>query len=96
MQPMNFNVNIPVSFFKEGDAYVAYCPILDLSTSASTFEKVKERFGEVVEVFFEELVDMGTLDDVLASLGWTKIQSKWTPPFQVGHDLQRVTVPLSA
>lgn len=96
MKQVKFSANIPVSFFKEGDAYIAYCPILDLSTSASTFEKVKERFSEVVEVFFEELVDMGTLDEVLANLGWTKIQRHWTPPFSVGHDLQRVTIPLSA
>ena len=93
---MNFNVSIPVSFFKEGNAYIAYCPVLDLSTSASTFEKVKKRFEQVVDVFFEELVDMGTLDDVLANLGWTKTQSKWTPPFDVGHGLQRVSLPLSA
>jgi predicted RNase H-like HicB family nuclease len=96
MKQVKFSANIPVSFFKEGDAYIAYCPILDLSTSASTFKKVKERFSEVIEVFFEELVDMGTLDEVLANLGWTKVQHHWTPPFSVGHDLQRVTIPLSA
>ena len=96
MKQVKFSANIPVSFFKEGNAYIAYCPILDLSTSASTFEKVKERFSEAVEVFFEELVDMGTLDEVLANLGWTKVQRHWIPPFSVGHDLQRVTIPLSA
>lgn len=76
--------------------YIAHCPILDLSTSASSFKKVKERFSEVVEVFFEELMDMGTLDEVLANLGWTKVQQHWTPPFSVGHDLQSVSIPLSA
>ncbi len=96
MKRVTFSANIPVSFFKEGDAYIAYCPILDLSTSAATYEKVKERFSQVVEVFFEELVDMGTLDDVLANLGWTKTQRHWTPPFSVGHDLHSVTIPLSA
>ena len=96
MKQVKFSANIPVSFFKESDAYIAYCPILDLSTSASTFKKVKERFSEAVEVFFEELVDMGTLDEVLANLGWTKVQRHWTPPFSVGHDLQNVTIPLSA
>ena len=96
MKQVTFPANIPVSFFKEGDAYIAYCPILDLSTSASTFEKVKERFSEVIEVFFEELVDMGTLDEVLANLGWTKVRQRWTPPFSVGHDLQSVAIPLSA
>lgn len=96
MKQVKFSANIPVSFFKEGNAYIAYCPVLDLSTSASTFEKVKKRFSEAVEIFFEELVDMGTLDEVLANFGWTKVQRQWNPPFVVGHDLQNVTIPLSA
>lgn len=96
MKQVKFSANIPVSFFKEGDTYIAYCPILDLSTSAATFEKVKKRFSEVIEIFFEELVAMGTLDEVLSNLGWTKVQQQWTPPFSVGHDLQKVSIPLSA
>lgn len=96
MKHVTFSANIPVSFFKEGDAYIAYCPVLDLSTSASTFEKVKGRFSQVVEIFFEELVDMGTLDNVLGNLGWTKTSHQWIPPFSVGHDIQNITVPLSA
>lgn len=96
MKQINLTANIPISFFKESDAYIAYCPVLDLSTSADTFEKVKKRFNEIVEIFFEELVEMGTLNEVLAGLGWTKVQSKWMPPFPLGHDLQNITVPISA
>lgn len=96
MKQVSFSTNIPVSFFKEGDTYIAHCPLLDLSTSAATFHKVQERFSEVVEIFFEELMEMGTLDEVLANLGWTKVQHQWTPPFSVGHSLQSITIPLSA
>lgn len=70
MANIKINSNIPVDILKEGDTYVAYSTALDLSTYAPTYEKVKERFNEAVEIFFEELVDMGTLDDVLTSFGW--------------------------
>ncbi len=92
MKQVTFSANIPVSFFKEGDAYIAYCPILDLSTSASTFEKVKGRFSEAVEIFFEELVDMGTLDDVLANLGWTKIAHHFFGLLAAPSNVQRAII----
>lgn len=96
MKQVKFDVNLPVTIFKEGDTFIAHTPVLDLSTSAGTFEQAQKRFVEAVEIFFEELVDMGTLDEVLSSLGWQKNQSKWTPPLQVFNDIQRVSVPLSA
>ena len=50
-------VSLPVSIFREGNFFVAYSPILDLSTSARTYEKVMERFEEVVNIFFQELLE---------------------------------------
>ena len=96
MKQINFSVNIPVIFIKESKFYIAHSPVLDLSTSADTFEKAQKRFPEVVKIFFEELVEMGTLEEVLTGLGWEKVKSKWTPPVQIGHDIQNISVPLSA
>ena len=61
-----FEVSLPVSILKEGKYFIAYTPALDLSTSGKTFAEVKERFGEVVQIFFEELLEKGTLEEVLA------------------------------
>jgi predicted RNase H-like HicB family nuclease len=54
-------VNLPVSFLKEGNKFVAYTPVLDISTSGKTFKEAQKRFSELVEIFFEELIEMGTL-----------------------------------
>jgi len=81
-------VNLPVTIFKEGKSYVAYSPALDLSTSASTYKKAQNRFSEIVGIFFEELSEMGTLDVVLASLGWQKIKSNWQPPVVISNYMQ--------
>jgi predicted RNase H-like HicB family nuclease len=87
------NISIPVTIFKEGKAFVAYSPVLDLSTSAKTFAGVKKRFREVVELFFEELVEAGTFDEVLTDLGWQKVQRTWSPPMQVAHEMTNVVIP---
>ena len=66
--------------FREGKHFIAYSPALDLSTSAQSYEEVKNRFNEVLKVFFEELVSKGTIEEVLRSLGWQKIRDRWQPP----------------
>jgi len=90
------NLKIPVSIFREGKTYVAYSPVLDLSTSGRSFKIVQRRFDEVVQIFFEELLERGTIDEVLTGLGWRRVQRRWAPPMQVSHELADITVPLRA
>lgn len=54
---MNFDFSLPVTILKEGKYFVAYTPALDLSTSAESFDEVKKRFGEVVHIFLNELIE---------------------------------------
>lgn len=67
---------------------MAYSPALDLSTSAPTYKKAQARFLEIVEIFLEELGEMGTLDVVLKNLGWQKIKSNWQPPVVISNYMQ--------
>lgn len=83
---VKFNLQLPVSVFKEGKYYVAYTPALDLSTSGKSYEEVKKRFNEVVNIFFDELVKKGTLNEVLKNLGWQKVKRQWAPPSLISHE----------
>ena len=85
---INLNLQLPVSVFKEGKHFIAYTPVLDLSTSGKNYEEVKKRFKESVNSFFEGWVKKGTLDEVLESLGWQKIKKRWSPPFLVSQESQ--------
>lgn len=85
---------VPVTIFKEGKAFIAYSPVLDLSTSAKSFGVVKRRFEEAVQIFFEELVGQETLDDVLTNLGWSRIDKNWTPPLPISHETTTISIPL--
>ena len=83
-----------MSILREKNRYIAYTTALDLSTSGRTYQEAKRRFGEAVNIFFEELEKMGTLDEVLQNLGWRKMQKQWQPPVVVSHESEIVRVPV--
>jgi hypothetical protein len=93
---MTFTVNIPVIFMREGKHIVAFSPALDVTTSASDFEEAKKRFEESVEIFFEELTEKGTLEEVLQELGWKKVNHQWEPPVIINQISKTVQVPALA
>ena len=66
MKKLDMKISLPIVVFREGTSYVAYSPVLDLSTSAKTYKKAQERFSEAVNIFFDELVLLGTVDEVLS------------------------------
>lgn len=51
--------------FREGEAYVAYCPELDLSSCGQNIDQARENLKTAVRLFVEEAEKMGTLDRIL-------------------------------
>jgi hypothetical protein len=90
MKKMTLEFKLPVSIIREDKQFIAYTSALDLSTSGQNLAEVKKRFNEIVNIFFEELVQKGTLEDVLYGLGWKCIQKIWNPPVVISHDLQTI------
>lgn len=84
--------NLPVSFLRESDQFVAYTPALDLSTAGATLEEAKNNFTEAVGIFFDEIVEMGTFEDVLLDLGWKKQNEDFIPPVIVSQGMESVRV----
>jgi len=87
--------NLPVSFITEGGKVVAYTPALDISTSGKDESEAKRRFGELVNIFFKDLVENNTVDAVLTELGWRKGQVAWDPPM-ISQQSVNVRVPVAA
>ena len=92
MNKTNIKFKIPVSFLKEGKQFIAYSPVLDLSTSGKTFGEARSRFIEIVNIFFEEIIEKGTLNEVLTDLGWKRIKKEWTSPILISEESQTVSV----
>ncbi len=78
----NLSVSLPVVSTQHGKKVVVYSPALDISTAGKSLSEARKRFEEMVPLFMEEIVEAGTVDDVLTELGWVKEKKRkaWHPP----------------
>ena len=90
------NYNLSVVFLKEKKRFVAHSPALDLSTSGRSFSEAKRRFEQAASIFFEEIINKGTLDEILEGLGWEKQKKIWQPPIVISQNVETVSVPVTA
>lgn len=63
-------ISVSVYLFKDGNAYVAYCPSLDLTGYDTTEEAAKTDFEYMLHDWLEEQVAEGTLHEDLTRHGW--------------------------
>ena len=84
---------LQISFIKEGDQYVAYIPALDLSTSGHTLKQAQKMAKEITDIFFDECIKKGVLEEVLRDLGWRKTTTSkggWIPPQLVSQESMNI------
>ena len=73
------DIAVEAFFLKEGDIFVAYAPALNLATQGDSLQEANLAFDEALKIFIDEVMEMGTLEEVLRECGWVKIRKKWTP-----------------
>ena len=93
MKNVGIKFSLPLSVLKEGDSFIAYTPALDLSTAGDTFEEAQKNFVEAVNLFFEELLKMGTINEVLTGLGWQKQNNTFLPPVVIANQTESFSIP---
>ena len=64
---IEFNVEI----VKKGKWYIARAPELDFVTQGPTVDEARKNLIELVEIQFEEMKEMGTLENYLEECGFT-------------------------
>ena len=72
--------------FKEGDAYVAYAPALDLSSCGDTDEAARRNIRDAVRGFLAASEKMGTLAEILEEAGYRRQGESWQAPEFVSVD----------
>lgn len=92
MNKITYKFVLPVDILKEGDSFIAYSPVLDLSTVGDTFEEAQQRFNEAVQIFFEEIEGKGTLEEALTELGWQIVKDEFVPPVIVSSKTQQFSI----
>lgn len=85
---------LAIEILREGKWFIAQCPGLDLVTQGRTRAKASKAMQDAVGLLFQELREMGTLEDVLLENNWKKVQVKgpagpqFVPPRSQHKDLK--------
>lgn len=53
---IQIDLNIPVKLFKEGKSYVAYTPVLDLSSCGKAEKKALQNISGAAQLFIKECI----------------------------------------
>lgn len=86
-------ISIPVEFFREGKSFVAYSHPLDFSAHGKTFKEARKNFTEAVHIFFDEIEEKGTAEEVLLELGWQKVRKTFQPPVRISEEEIKILCP---
>ena len=63
-------IGITIELWKEGDLYVARTPELDMVAQGHSPDSAKKNLFEVIEIQFEEMKQIGTLNEFLSEAGY--------------------------
>ncbi|MBQ7634677.1 MAG: type II toxin-antitoxin system HicB family antitoxin [Bacteroidaceae bacterium] len=75
-----YHFQLPFYVFPEDNAYVAYCPSLDIATSGKDYADAVKNFFECFQLHIEWCVENGTLLDDLKDHGWKVRKHSAEPP----------------
>jgi predicted RNase H-like HicB family nuclease len=81
-----------VHTFREGKAFVAYVPELDLSSCGVTEEEARKNIRDAILGFLETSAEMGTLTDILEEAGYERDGETWRAPEFVSLDRLTMSV----
>ena len=63
-------LNITIEIWQKGNWYIAKSPELDFLSQGKTREEAKKNLIEVINIQFNEMQDLGTLQEYLSECGF--------------------------
>ena len=63
-------LNVTIEIWQKEDWFLAKAPELDFISQGKTLEQAKENLFEVIKIQFQEMEEMGTLEEYLAECGF--------------------------
>ena len=86
-------LNITIEIWRKGNWFLAAAPELDFVSQGRTLEEAKKNLLEVIKIQFDEMKEMGTLDDYLAECGFIAKGGRILPQKEiVGFEKSVVTM----
>ena len=65
-------LNITIEVWQKRSWFIAKCPELDFISQGKNRDEAKKNLLEVIQIQFDEMTEMGTLDEYLAECGYEK------------------------
>ena len=72
-------LNITIEVWQRENWFVAKCPELDFVSQGDTRSAARNNLLEVIQIQFQEMRDLDTLDDYLAECGFAKGTDAFIP-----------------
>lgn len=88
---VKFEFKLPAHVKKQGNLYIACCPLLDVYSQGDSKKEALANLKEALVLFVESCFERGTLDQVLRSSGFYPAEGK-EPKFAADD---YVSVPMS-
>ena len=95
-KPQVPDIRFTADDWKEGRAFVAYAPELDVSSCGDSVAEAKARLLEAVTLFLEECSRKGSLDAILSESGFEKRDKSYRPRRILTRARVRLAVPLAS
>ena len=76
-------LNITIEVWQKGKYFIAKCPELDFISQGNTSEEAKKNLLEVIDIQFEEMTEIGTLEEYLAECGYQKRHKQFVPQIEM-------------
>lgn len=72
-------LNLTIELWRKGKWYVAKSPELDFISQGKTREEARKNLEEVINIQFEQMEEMGTLEEYLAECSFEIKHNTVTP-----------------
>lgn len=80
-------LQISIQIWRKGSWFLAKCPELDFVSQGRTREEAQKNLKEVIEIQFEEMTRMGTLEEYLEECGYASHDGFAVPqPEMIGFE----------
>ena len=87
------DMKVTTSVWQKGKWFIAKCPELDFISQGTTREEAKKNLLEVIQIQFQEMNEIGTLNEYLSECGYEKQNNAIVPKIEmIGFEKYSVQV----
>ncbi len=76
-------LKITIEIWQKGRWFISKCPELDFVSQGTSPEEARRNLLELLQIQFEEMAVLGTLEDCLSECGYVRENGSFTPQLEM-------------